>query len=94
MTGFVFSRGSWRIRAAGTRVRVAVALTDDAVGRIQQVAASCRALGFNHDSTLRGIGVLTGSVDVQHLARLRDVPGVLVVETRREWRSRWSRRFA
>lgn len=94
MAGFVLNRSSWRIGAVGTRVRVAVALTDDAVGRIQQVAAACRELGFEHDSTLGSIGVLTGSADVRHVARLRDIPGVLAVETRCERRPRWSRRCA
>lgn len=94
MAGFVLSRGSWRIGAVGTRVRVAVALTDDAVGRIRQVAAACRELGFEHDATLGSIGVLTGSADVRLVARLRDVPGVLTVETRCEWRPPRSPRFA
>jgi len=70
-------------RAIRARVRVAVAVTDEAVDRIQQVAATCRALGFEHDSTLGGIGVLTGSAKFEDLSKLRAVPGVLAVETER-----------
>jgi hypothetical protein len=64
-----------------SRVNVAVALTEDAVGRIDEVAAACRALGLAHDSTLVGVGVLTGSAGRDDLKKLRTVPGVLAVET-------------
>jgi hypothetical protein len=63
------------------RVNVAVALTEDAVSRIDEVAAACRALGLEHDSTLVGVGVLTGSAGRDDLMKLRSVPGVLAVET-------------
>lgn len=87
MAGFVRCSTSWRIDApcARVRVRVAVALTDDAVGRIRQVAAACRALGFEHDSTLRSVGILTGSAALEHLPVIRHVPGVLAVEPERQW---------
>jgi len=83
MPGFVLRSASWRIDGRRPRVRVAVAVTDDAVGRIQQVAAACRALGFEHHSTLYGVGVLTGFVAADGLAVLRRVSGVLAVETER-----------
>jgi hypothetical protein len=43
----------------------------------------CRALGFDHDWTLTHVGVLTGSFDIDGLARLRAVPGVVAVEVAR-----------
>jgi hypothetical protein len=78
------SQRSRRRTDAAHRVNVAVALTEDAVGRIDEVAASCRALGFAHDWTLGGVGVLTGSAAVGDVPKLRAVPGVLAVEAERE----------
>jgi hypothetical protein len=63
-----------------SRVNVAVAIEDDAQGRIYEVAAACRALGLNHTATLAAVGVLTGSVESDKLAKLLAVPGVLAVE--------------
>jgi hypothetical protein len=63
-----------------SRVNVAVAVTDDAQGRIYEVAAACRALGLVHRATLTLVGVLTGSVESADLGKLRKVPGVLTVE--------------
>ena len=83
-----------RRAASGVRARVAVALTDDAVDRTAQVAAACRALGFEHDATLGEIGVLMGSARIEDLPRLRAVPGVLAVETERPPSSAGCRRDA
>jgi hypothetical protein len=63
-----------------SRVKVAVAVADEARGCIYEVAAACRALGFDHTATLTAVGVLTGSVEFEKLARLWAVPGVLAVE--------------
>lgn len=65
------------------RVNVAVAVAEEALGRLQEVAAMCRDLGFDHDWTLTNVGVLTGSLDIDRLARLRAVPGVVAVEVAR-----------
>jgi hypothetical protein len=65
------------------RVHVAVAVAEEALGRLQEVAAMCRALGFDHDWTLTTVGVLTGSLDIDRLAQLRAVPGVVAVEIAR-----------
>jgi hypothetical protein len=65
------------------RVNVAVAVAEDALGRLQEIAAMCRALGFDHEWTLINVGVLTGSFDIDGLARLRAVPGVVAVEVAR-----------
>ena len=65
------------------RVNVAVAVDEEALGRLQEVAAVCRALGFDHDLTLIIVGVITGCVDIDRLAKLRSVPGVVAVETER-----------
>jgi hypothetical protein len=78
-------RGVARLQA---RARIAIALTDGAMNRLPEVAAACRALGFEHDSTLRDVGVLTGSAAPGDLPRLRAVPGVLAIETARQARPR------
>jgi len=63
-----------------SRVKVAVAVEDDAQVRIYEVAAACRALGLRHTATLATVGVLTGSMEAGELVKLRAVPGVLAVE--------------
>jgi hypothetical protein len=63
-----------------SRVNIAVAVADDARGRIYEIAAACRALGLHHSATLARVGVLTGSMESDDLARLWAVPGVLAVE--------------
>jgi hypothetical protein len=70
-----------------SRVNVAVAIADDAQGRIYEVAAACRALGLDHTATLALVGVLTGSMDSSDLAKLWTVPGVLAVELEDRFRS-------
>jgi hypothetical protein len=66
-----------------SRVNVAVAVAEDARGRIYEVAAACRALGLEHTSTLADIGILTGSVEFHDLPKLRAIPGILAVELER-----------
>jgi hypothetical protein len=70
-----------------SRVNVAVAVADDAQGRIYEVAAACRALGLDHSATLAVVGVLTGSMESDDLAKLLAVPGVLAVEVECRFRS-------
>jgi hypothetical protein len=69
-----------------SRVAVAIAVTDEACSRIDQVAAACRRLGLEHTSTLAGVGVLLGSVDLGDLPKLRTLPHVAAVEIKREAR--------
>jgi len=70
-----------------SRVNVAVAVADDAQGRIYEVAAACRALGLDHTATLAMVGVLTGAMESSDLAKLWAVPGVLTVELEDQFRS-------
>ena len=70
-----------------SRVNVAVAVADEAQSRIYEVAAACRALGLDHSATLAMVGVLTGSMEFEDLAKLWAIPGVLAVEV--EYRFRW-----
>ena len=63
-----------------SRVNVAIALADEARIRMDEVAAACRACGFDHVATLGAAGILTGSVEFEKLASVRAVPGVLAVE--------------
>jgi len=67
-------------------IRVAIAVDDDALGRVEEVARVCRTLGFRADSTLTGVGVFTGFVDEQCVAALRAIPGVAAVEVERATR--------
>lgn len=79
---FEATRGSYAV----SRVNVAVAVADDAQSRIYEVAAACRALGLAHTSTLATVGVLTGSMESDELAKLFAVPGVLAVEVEYRFR--------
>lgn len=76
-----------------SRVDVAVAVAEDAQGRIYEVAAACRALGLQHTATLGAVGVLTGSMESDDLVRLWAVPGVLAVEVKRDPRAEISERM-
>jgi hypothetical protein len=66
--------------SAVSRVNVAVAVSDDARSWINEVAAACRALGLCHTATLAGVGVLTGSVELDDVGKLWAVTGVVAVE--------------
>lgn len=71
-----------------SRVDVAVAVAEDAQGRLYEIAAACRALGLQHTATLAVVGVFVGSMESAELTRLWAVPGVLAVEVKRDFR--WS----
>lgn len=70
---------------AASRVNVAVAVSDDARSCIYEVAAACRAVGFDHTATLTAVGVFTGSMEFERLGNLRAVPGVMAVEVERDF---------
>jgi hypothetical protein len=72
---------------AVSRVNVAVAVADEAQSRIYEVAAACRAVGLAHTSTLAMVGVLTGSMEVDDLAKLFGIPGVMAVEVEYRFRA-------
>jgi len=80
-------RETQRAAFAVGRLKVAVAVADDARGRIYDVAAACRAVGFNPSVTLAGVGLLTGSMESRDLGKLLAVPGVLMVEVKHEFQS-------
>jgi hypothetical protein len=75
-----------------SQVNVAVAVAEDARGCIYEVAAACRALGLEHTATLTEVGVLTGLVEFQNLAKLWAVPGVIAVEVERGFQARTTMR--
>jgi hypothetical protein len=62
------------------RIRVAIAVDDDALTCVETVAQECRALGFREETAIRVVGVFTGSIERERLAALRAVPGVAAVE--------------
>jgi hypothetical protein len=67
-------------------IRVAIAVADEALERMQEVMRACRALGFRADSKLSGVGVFTGVVEAEAIEALRAVPGVAAVELERATR--------
>jgi hypothetical protein len=69
------------------RVRVAVAVEDDALGHVEAIVRACRAVGFCLDSELPVVGVFTGSIAAHRLDSLREIPGVAAVEIQRGFRS-------
>jgi hypothetical protein len=69
-----------------SRIRVAIAVADEALERMEEVVRACRALGFRADSTLSGVGVFTGVVEAEAVGALRAVPGVAAVELERATR--------
>jgi hypothetical protein len=73
------------------RIRVAIAVEDEALERVQDVLASCRALGFRADSALTGVGIFTGWIEAQNVGALREVAGVAAVELDRHIRIHTSR---
>lgn len=66
-----------------TRIKVAIAVAEEARDRIYEVAAVCRAFGFGHTSTLSDVGVLMGSAELADLPTLRAIPGVAAIEMER-----------
>ncbi len=62
------------------RANVAIAVAEEARAHIDQVIAACRDAGLEHTATLTRIGVVTGSVELGTLPKLRTVAGVLAVE--------------
>lgn len=71
-----------------SRVNVAIAVAEDVRLGIYEIAAACRAFGFEHLSTLADIGVLVGTAELEMLPRIRRLPGVLAVEIEREFQRR------
>jgi len=69
-----------------SRVRVAIAVADDALNQLPEIVELCRSLGFRPDSTLTGVGIFTGSVEADALEALRKLPGVAAVELERDTR--------
>ena len=76
-----------------SRLKIAVAVADNARGRIYEVAAACQAVGLDHTVMLAGIGLLTGSMESRYLAKLLAIPGILMVEVKHEFQSETSGRI-
>jgi hypothetical protein len=83
---------AWPVRAGRPcrRVNVAIAVAEGALHRIDAVVAAACALGLEHTSTLSGIGVLIGSVEVASLPKLRALSDVESIELERGTRLRES----
>lgn len=70
--------------AMTSRIRIAIALADDAFGRSDDILDACRALGFESDAALTGVGIYTGSIELERVASLRTIAGVAAVELERQ----------
>jgi hypothetical protein len=75
------------------QVHVAIAVTDEALTRLAEVIEACRDLGFRADSTLTGVGIVTGFIDAKAVDTLRALPGIAAVELENDIRIRPSPRF-
>jgi hypothetical protein len=64
-------------------VRLTVSVDDAHLPKLQEVAKDAEAAGMRVESVLREVGVLTGTIDSEAVARLRRVPGVEHVEEER-----------
>jgi hypothetical protein len=74
-------------RQSLSRLKIAIAVTEDARDHIHEVAALCRARGFEHTSILEEVGVLLGSVELANIPDLEAVRGVAAVEIERGFRT-------
>ncbi len=67
-------------------VKVSISVGDSHLGRLDEVSQAAEAVGMTVQGREAAIGVLTGSIAADKLARLRAVAGVEHVETQREVR--------
>jgi hypothetical protein len=63
--------------------QITVSVSDDAIGRIDEVVTALENGGMHIDQVLRPIGVITGSADTQRVRALGSVAGVAAVEPQR-----------
>jgi hypothetical protein len=62
------------------RVQVLVAVNDEHLSKISQIAQQCKKAGLKVDKTLEGVGIITGSISEDKLDSLTGVDGVASVE--------------
>jgi len=65
------------------RIRIAIAIADEALDRAGNIMDDCRALGFEAATALTGVGIFTGSIEFDRVASLRTIVGVAAVEIER-----------
>src|ERR1700679_3627080 len=70
-------------------IRVAIAVADEAIERVQEVLTSCRALGFRADSALTGVGIFTERMEAQNVGALLDVDFSSLCPIRQQLMSNW-----
>ena len=88
MSGPASCRHPSSLRSPGERVNIAIALAEEARGRLEEVAATCSALGLAECARLTGIGILVGSVSLRNLRRLWSVPEIVAIELEGNVRAR------
>jgi hypothetical protein len=66
-----------------TKVRLSLSISDSHMNRIDEVAAAAMRAGMTVEQRLPDLGVLTGEIDRDKLARLRQVDGISDVEEER-----------
>ena len=66
------------------KTHVNISIEDDYLERMDEVARQLQKAGLASSRQMKDIGVITGSVDQDHLDRIRRVPGVAHVERSRQ----------
>jgi glutaredoxin 2 len=68
----------------GSKVKIQVAIDDEHLSEVSTVAERLAAAGMEIDQLMPSIGAVTGSIDEDDVALLRNVAGVAAVEHSRE----------
>lgn len=63
-----------------SEIEVIITIQDADIGHIQSIASELESAGLHLEGVLSGIGVVTGTVQPDLVAKLRSVEGVLAVE--------------
>lgn len=69
------------------KLRLSIAVADDHLARLAEVAAACRAAGLEVEAELASLGVITGRAEARSIGGLRAVRGVSAVEPERAVRA-------
>jgi hypothetical protein len=59
---------------------VIVTISDDEIGRINEIAQELRQSGMQVDQILSTTGIISGSIESAALRKVRKIPGVASVE--------------
>ena len=69
----------------GKKIQVVVAVDDQHMPKVGEVAQRCRKAGLQVDQALDAVGVITGSIPEDDLEKLSGVKGVASVEREQQY---------